>query len=357
MAERFLIVRLVALGDVIHASAVVSRIRADHPDAHVAWLCGRGAEPLVRLFPGVDEVIAVDERPLLRGSLWRRVAAVAGVWRALAGKRFDMVLLLHADHRYDVLLLPLLPVRVIAARHSRNGRAVVRGNRFRGDELARLLDQGAARDEGPVTRRHALADVRAGLPAPAGRGAGRHRPRVVLVPGGTRNILREESLRRWPVASYRRLAEELLRDGYEVALVGDAADADAARHFDGLAVTSHVGTRTLVETLCIMRDADVVVSHDTGPLHFARLVRTPAVALFGPTDPRHFVGDDPSVRVLWGGAGLACRPCYDGRTYAACTDNLCMQGISVPQVVGAVRDLVDAIERNQPETARSGHEG
>ena len=158
-----------------------------------------------------------------------------------------------------------------------------------------------------------------------------------LVPGGARNVLAEAALKRWPVASYNALAEELLKLGMEVTLIGNAGDSAFANSFVGLPVQDAIGKKSLPETLQLMRDADVVVTHDTGPLHLARLVRVPIVALFGPTDPAQFVGDDPLVTVLWGGADLACRPCYDGKNFARCADNICINRVSVANVLSAVK--------------------
>jgi heptosyltransferase II len=46
------------------------------------------------------------------------------------------------------------------------------------------------------------------------------------------------------------------------------------------------------------------------------------------------------LRVLWGGEDLACRPCYDGREFAACADNRCMKGISPAQVLAAAEEIL-----------------
>jgi heptosyltransferase-2 len=86
-----------------------------------------------------------------------------------------------------------------------------------------------------------------------------------------------------------------------------------------------------------MRGADLVVSHDTGPMHLARLVRAPLVALFGPTNPHELLWTDETVTVLWGGGHLACRPCYDGREFARCADNICLSSVSPAVVHEAVR--------------------
>jgi heptosyltransferase-2 len=331
---RFLIVRLAALGDIAVTTPLLSRIRAEHPDAHVAWLCGVAAAPLVSLFPGVDEVITVDERALLRGGVARRSLAMLGLWRRLWGRKYDVVLLLHADRRYRMLTWPLRGARVHALSHGPGRGANPLPGRFRGDENARLLD--GEHSLGPLTTHHAFADLRERIPVSRReRDAGR--PRVVLVPGGARNVMRDDALRRWPVEHYVALARELLSRGHEVVLVGDSGDRQYGDRFANLAVRDEIGRTTLVETMALLRDADLVVSHDTGPLHLARLVGTPIVALFGPTDPRQFVGEgDDKVVALWGGAGLSCRPCYDGRNYARCGDNVCLRGIQVSEVLDAV---------------------
>jgi heptosyltransferase-2 len=326
---RFLIIKIAALGDIAVTTALLSRIRADHPDAVVTWLCGEAGRSLVELFEGVDEIITVNDRRVFRGSLFERAAAVFGVWIKLAGRRFEHVLLVHADARFRVLVWPLVwTSRISMLKHGVNPLL----GRFRGDEYARLLDGNAS--SGPIVRSHPLADVRPNLPAPIAHDS----PVVVLVPGGARNILREDWMRRWPIECYRELATRLIDSGVQVDLVGDSGDVAASQQFLGLALRDHIGRLSINETLRVLRDADVVVSHDTGPLHFARLVRTPAVALFGPTEPRNMLGADPDIDVLWGGEHLPCRPCYDGRNYAECSNNLCMRDISVESVFAAVQN-------------------
>jgi heptosyltransferase-2 len=333
---RYLIVRLSALGDVAVGSALLSRIRAEQPDAHVTWLVGQRAADIVRLFPGLDDVLTVDESALLRGNAFARLRAIAGVWRKLLSRRFDLVLLLHADARYRVLTLPLWRTTTYMLRLGPGPGSNPLPGRDRAAECARLLD--GPRAAGPLGRHYPLADISSAFPRES-RGVD-VRPRVVLVPGGARNVMREDALRRWPVGSYRALAERLIADGYEVVLVGDKGDAGFGAEFDGIQVRNEIGAHSLVESVRLLADADVVVSHDTGPLHLARLVRTPSVALFGPTNPAEFVGADPGVMVLWGGEHLACRPCYDGRSFATCNDNLCLRSITVDSAFLAVQQML-----------------
>jgi heptosyltransferase-2 len=326
MTERILIVRLAALGDIVTTSVLLSRIRAERPGAEVTWLCASAMQPLVELFEGMHRVVAVDEKRLFHGRGLDRIREVARVWWRLGRTHFDRILIAHADRRYRMLVPAFAPDRVRMLDHGFPRMNPIAGRHF-GDEYARLLD--APGNRGPVGVRYSVADVRPRLPSGSNDDDA---PTVVLVPGGARNMLRESALRRWPVERYRQLADGLAALNVRVLLVGDRNDEWVRPHFVGSHVIDRLGT-SIIETLALLRDASLVISHDTGPMHLARLVRTPLLALFGPTIPMQVLPADADAEVLWGGASLPCRPCYDGRALAACTDNRCMQTISVGEVL------------------------
>jgi heptosyltransferase-2 len=323
---RYLIVKLSALGDVAMASTLPQAIRSRDADAHVTWLCGGAVAELVRLFAGVNEVLVADEVRLLRGSVARRAGAFLSTWRLLAGRRFDQILLGHGDWRYRALVFPVRASRLRALSHAPSPHMLPIPGRYHGDEYVRLLDDAS---HGPIAAHWPLADVRPSLPPARGLAFSG----VVLVPGGARNVLRESALKRWPIEGYRELAMRLRQAGVSVTLVGDAADVWVRPFFADLDVRDEIGVHGLIGTLSLLSTAELVVSHDTGPMHLARLVRAPVLGLFGPTNPAQFMIEDATTSVIWGGASLACRPCYDGREFAACANNLCMKDISVATVM------------------------
>ena len=74
-----------------------------------------------------------------------------------------------------------------------------------------------------------------------------------------------------------------------------------------------------------------MVTNDSGPAHIAAAANLQTIVLFGPETPKLY-GPLGTARVLY--AGLACSPCataYNHRK-TACTDNVCMQAISVDTV-------------------------
>jgi len=147
------------------------------------------------------------------------------------------------------------------------------------------------------------------------------------------------------------LSTALVNRGYDVVLAGGPDDAWAAQAFTGLPVKDFIGRLSLVESVALFDTCDLVISHDTGAFHLATLSAAAILALFGPTSPSDFVPNRPAVRVLWGGASLACRPCYDGREFAACPDNRCMKEISPREVLAALEEMLSG----SPDANRNRH--
>ncbi|MCD6250038.1 MAG: glycosyltransferase family 9 protein, partial [candidate division Zixibacteria bacterium] len=120
---------------------------------------------------------------------------------------------------------------------------------------------------------------------------------------------------------------------------GGPGDEWIITSFADLKVIDLVGKTSLVELVALYRKCDAVITHDSGPMHLAGLAGAPLVALFGPTNPYEKVPRNGLHEILWGGEDLACRPCYDGKGYDNCQDNLCMKQISVVEVFNAINSV------------------
>lgn len=335
---RYLIVKVGAMGDVVMASAMLPAIRRLGP-AHVTWLCGRGMAPLLRSLKGVDEIVTVDAGALLRGDRWQQLRELGAVWARLAGQRFDLCLTGHRDWRYRLLSLTAR----CRQRRSFGGRWGPIPGRLHDDEYARLL----LGHDGFLEGHAPLAEATRLTSASPTSGA----PRVLLLVGGAHNALRDDSLRRWPVGHYVRLAMELCARGIVVELIGDSQDAWVEAAFQGLPMESSIGRTTLAQLLDRLAAANVLVTHDSGPMHLQRLLRRPVVALFGPTLPDEKIAPNEQTIVLWGKGRLACCPCYDGRDYAVCDNNCCLADISPAQVLDAVLRLLER-RQDKPEASQ-----
>ena len=333
--KRVLVVKLGAIGDVVMAVSAVHGLA--ERGSRIDWICGPSVAPLLESYSWIRTIV-VDDALLLKGKKKERMREIWRLWRLLAGSRYDLCATLYYDARYRVLTLPVRArLRVHLSRNDRSRRIVP--GRSHADELARILlpqeDTCRDRSRAPVPPDH--------LP-PSPLRERRSPVRVALVPGGASNLLRQQALRRWPVEFYVTLAEQLLARGYEVVLTGGPGDDWVRPAFGRLGspetLVDIIAKLALPEVISVFNDCDLVVSHDTGPLHLAGLSEAALVAIFGPTDPHDFLPRRNNVRALWGGEGFACRPCYDGRKFAPCRDNGCMRQVTVAMVLQQMDELL-----------------
>ncbi|KPJ69332.1 MAG: hypothetical protein AMS14_11630 [Planctomycetes bacterium DG_20] len=169
-------------------------------------------------------------------------------------------------------------------------------------------------------------------------------------------------LRRWPTNRFVALGRRLLADHPEVtvAITGAPDEREKARALaeaiDPRRVLCLAGETTLRSLLVLYGLADVLVTNDSGPAHFAALTDIDVVALFGPETPVLYRPLSPRVRCLF--AGLACSPCVNVLNHRAspCRDNRCMRAIAVSQVYEAVCEALAArgTRRRAPAPVVSG---
>ncbi len=149
-------------------------------------------------------------------------------------------------------------------------------------------------------------------------------------------------LRRWANENYIELAKRVLALSPDlfVAFTGGPSEAektaDIVRAVGSERAFSTAGKTTLRELLALYNLADVLVTNDSGPAHFATLTGVHTVVLFGPETPKLFGVLLPRCRTI--SAGLACSPCVSATNnrQTSCRDNVCMQSLSVERVLDAV---------------------
>lgn len=170
------------------------------------------------------------------------------------------------------------------------------------------------------------------------------RPVVLLNPNAS-DLL---PLRRWPSERFIELGRRILDEHPQVtiAITGAPSEQQAAQKIAQAIgpcerVISLAGHTTLRELIVLYTLADVLVTNDSGPGHFASLTEITSVVLFGPETPAVFGalgGNTSTVR-----ADLACSPCVNAlnHRFSPCNNNVCMQMISVDQVYELVHQRLD----------------
>jgi len=338
---RVLIIKPSSLGDIVHALPVLAALRARWPFAHVAWLVSRPFATLLEGHPLLDEVIVFDRQGygrMLRSPV--RAVDFVRFLRRLRRQRFDAVLDLQGLFRSGFLAWATGATRRFGFADARELAWLFYTRRVPGDRRAThavdmnlRLAAAAGFDTQTVTfplglRREELDEARTLLD----RAAGTALPRFVALAPGAR-----WETKRWPVERLAQLIERLHAGGFPpVVLLGGPDDRFLAERIRGATrgpIVDLTGRTTLRQLAALLSLAEVVICHDSGPMHVAAALGKPLVALFGPTDPARtgpYGRPESIIRVP-----LDCSPCYERQCPLG--HHNCMQKIDVETVLSAVR--------------------
>jgi ADP-heptose:LPS heptosyltransferase len=164
-------------------------------------------------------------------------------------------------------------------------------------------------------------------------------PPLILLNANSGDLL---PLRRWPLERYVELAKRLIGQYPEVmiAFTGSPDEQEEAERVAAMVGSDRcvsIGGRTTLHQLLIVYGlAEILVTNDSGPAHYAVMTPIDVVTLFGPETPAIFGSKSPRSHIIW--AGLPCSPCVNAfnQRVTTCTNNLCMQRISVDEVFETV---------------------
>jgi lipopolysaccharide heptosyltransferase I len=308
---RTLVVRLSAIGDVVHTLPALAALkRRGH---EVDWIVEPKARPLVEGNPAVARAIpapparlsgmgrvrsaardlrrarydtALDMQGLWKSAAWgraagaRQVVGFAGPWRREPLSEMLLGLRVHLapepPHVIDknLALLRVLGIEAVGAREFPLPPAESEAKRV-DSELASL----AWRDF------------------------------AILNPGGG------WASKLWPPASYGAVARGLAARGITSVVTWGPGEEKLADEVVGASAgtAQRCFPTTILELAALARRARLVVAADTGPLHLACAVGAPVVGIFGPTDPARngpFSAGDVTVRRL-----PLCAPCHRRRCW------------------------------------------
>jgi heptosyltransferase I len=279
---KILLVRLGALGDIVHALPVAAAVREHLPDARIDWLVDVRHAAILDLVPVIDRRVAVDVRS---------AASLIGSIRTLRRERYEAAVDLQGLIKSAALARCSGARRVIGFTRPQLREppaSAFYSERCAAPAGAHVVDKNlsvlAAFDIADRTRRFPVAVPESATAAPVAERVSRERLRghALINPGAA------WPNKRWPpdrfgeVASALRIRHALL----PVVLWGPGEEDLARRVVEASRGAAVLAPRTGIgDILSLARGARLMLSGDTGPLHLAGAVGTPLVAIFGPTDP------------------------------------------------------------------------
>jgi heptosyltransferase I len=285
--RRVLIVRIGAMGDVLHAMPAVAALKERHPECFVGWVIDPKWLPLLQSRSG--EMPLVDAVYLARAREWSRkpllprtVAEIRSLRGELKSARFDLCVDMQGAIRSAVIGKMAGVPKLVGPVEPREAPARwLYGERV-GTGAVHVVDQGCELLGGAVGE--TLRPARVELPADSPRWEAMARELkegfVLLAPTAGWGA------KQWPAERFGAVAAELGRRGYRVVVNAASAEDEVAdavvRASEGAAFALPCD---LAQLIAVTRRAGVVIAGDTGPLHLAAALERPVVGLFGPTNP------------------------------------------------------------------------
>jgi heptosyltransferase I len=346
--QRILLIKPSSLGDIVHAMPVVAALKQRWPAAHLTWLVKRQWAELVERIEGVDRVwpvhaslqgwlsqvpalrreafdLVIDLQGLLRSAVmgWASGCPVrAGFANGREGspwfytRRVTVPTAeMHAVDRY------LLVAAAIGAKPVGQPEFRFRGTNADGNQVETLMRQNGL-----------AADI----------------PWIAM------QVSARWKTKRWPLESFAAVADYFQRERLaQIALIGGADERREAERVKSLMHTPPVdlaGTTSIGLLPALLRQAALLITNDSGPMHVAAAVGTPVVGLFGPTSPvrtgpygtRHVTLTHP----------LPCSPCFS-RTCMNREPLACLKGITPEEVVQEATRLIAHRHQHGPKTWES----
>jgi ADP-heptose:LPS heptosyltransferase len=154
-------------------------------------------------------------------------------------------------------------------------------------------------------------------------------------------------LRRWEMHKFGELSRKVVEQfpDHLILYTGLAEERGKLekmqRDFELSDTINLAGKTSMRELMILFELADLVLTNDSGPAHFASLFDTRVIVLFGPESPSLYAPRSEKVKVVYN--NLACSPCVNvyNHRFSPCTNNLCMQSIRVEEVFSHLKTALN----------------
>jgi lipopolysaccharide heptosyltransferase II len=335
--KRILIFNVNWLGDVLFSTPALKALRTKYPQAHIACILHPRTKEMLEGNPNVDEIIIFDEKEKDK-HLFNKFRFIS----QLRKRKFDTVFLFHRSFtRLMLMTLAKIPNRIGYKAKKRSSLFLTKkiplpkADIHRVDYFLNILrNYGIACESNEYeffvddASRKKAAEIFKNEQISASDFV------AIINPGG--NWL----LKRWLPERFAQVANFLI-DKFKAKIIisGSSKDIPLAKEIADKLTQKPVilcGRTSLKELGAIIQRCQLFISADSGPMHISAALKTPLIALFGPTSPR-ITGPIGTGKIKIIHKDIGCKiPCYE----VNCAGNRCMQAISAQDCIKAIEEII-----------------
>ena len=285
-----LIVKLSAIGDVIHALPVSYALRKKYPTAHITWVVEPTAYEIVKHNPCVDEVILFQKKAFKTFKGFRE--NFKPFYKLLHQRKYDISIDLQGLFKSMAVVLTANAKKKIGYVDMREGSNLIskaiKGPHFNGHIVDRYLDTvkylGCDTDNIIFPLKNTAEEIDYVNNLLMDNKINDNTPFIVFAVGT--NWVNKC----WSTKNFAILSDLLSEHSIKTVLIGfgkndEQKALEITRQNTSNNIVNLVGKTSLMQTAALIKKAKAIVGGDTGNLHLAAALNIPAIMLMGPTDP------------------------------------------------------------------------
>jgi lipopolysaccharide heptosyltransferase I len=344
--KRILIIKLSALGDVVHTLPVPRTLRQEYPDAFIAWMIEERYKELLYNNPDIDEIITI------RTKVWRKnwnretFNEILQIIKNLRQKKFDVVFDLHGLIKSGIIAM-LSGAKTKVGFHRKNCKEKINSifTNIKGPYMAggiHVVDMYLTLVRSALGIQNEVKQFPISIPKAQEKKIEdflQSHPELTVKPIVGINPGAGFESKLWEMERFAKLADRIVDEmGYSILLLWGPGEEQKAKQIAAfMKQKSWIAPATTIqESIALYKRLKLLVSCDSGPLHLCSALSIPTVSLFGPTDP-----------VRNGAYGLQHETVYKMLPCSFCWKRKCPFGTDECMQKVTVDDVFKAVQSNQ----------
>jgi lipopolysaccharide heptosyltransferase I len=344
--KKILVIKLSALGDVIHTLPVPRTLRKEYPDAYIAWMIEERYQELLYNNPDIDEIITIRTKVWRKNWSKKTFNEILQTIKNLRQKKFEIVFDLHGLIKSSVIVM-LSGAKTKIGFHKNNCKEKISSifTNKKGPYMAggiHVVDMYLTLVQSALGVKTDVKQFPICIPEAQEQkieGFFQNHPELTANPIIGINPGAGFESKLWKMEKFAKLSDRITNEmSYSILLLwGPGEEQKAKQIAKSMKEKCWIAPATSIqESIALYKHLKLLVSCDSGPLHLCSALGVPTISLFGPTDP-----------VRNGAYGLYHEAVYKMLPCSFCWKKKCPLGTDECMQKITVDDVFEAVLSNQ----------